>query len=414
MFNNKNTSQISGRRMAVMAMLGFSSGLPLALSAGTLQAWMASIDISIATIGLFTLAQLPYVLKFLWAPLMDRYAPSLFDRRRGWIFLSQIMLIVVIALLAGSDPRRQLEIMGLLALLIAFISASQDIAFDAYRAELLPPKERGLGAGISVSAYRIALIVSGAGALIMADHIGWHAALLIISLLFVVGMLGVILGPDVNSKTQAPASLDEAVVQPFIEFLRRDGAVWILVFIVLYKLGDAFAGSLTTAFLIADLQFSLADVGWINKFIGLAMTIVGALAGGALMIRLGLFRALLWFGVLQAFTNFGFTLLAWYGKSYAGAIMVVGLENLAGGMGTAAFVALLMALCNRSYTATQFALLSALASLGRVFAGPPSGFLVETIGWPLFYLTTFAVAVPGLLMLLLLKRRILALEINEE
>lgn len=414
MFNNKNTSQISGHRMAVMAMLGFSSGLPLALSAGTLQAWMASIDISIATIGLFTLAQLPYVLKFLWAPLIDRYTPPLFDRRRGWIFLSQILLIVVVALLAGSDPRRQLEIMGLLALLIAFISASQDIAFDAYRAELLPARERGLGAGISVSAYRIALIVSGAGALIMADHIGWHAALLIISLLFVVGMLGVILGPDVNSKTQAPASLDEAVVQPFIEFLRRDGAGWILVFIVLYKLGDAFAGSLTTAFLIADLQFSLADVGWINKFIGLAMTIVGALAGGALMIRLGLFRALLWFGILQALTNFGFTLLAWYGKSYAGAIMVVGLENLAGGMGTAAFVALLMALCNRSYTATQFALLSALASLGRVFAGPPSGFLVETIGWPLFYLTTFAVAVPGLLMLLLLKRRILALESNKE
>jgi PAT family beta-lactamase induction signal transducer AmpG len=398
------------RRMSVMFLLAFSSGLPLSLSTSTLQAWMASVDIDIKTIGLFTLVQIPYVLKFLWAPLMDRYSLPGFDRRRSWIFFSQCLLITVIILLAFSDPRESIQIMGILALAIAFLSASQDVAFDAYRADMLTEKERGLGAGISVMAYRIALIVSGAGVLIMSDHIGWQSAFLIISLLFVLGMIGVYLGPDIGGDVKPPATLDEAVIQPFVEFLQRDSAWLFLLFIVLYKLGDAFAGTLTTVFLISGMDFSVSDVGVINKFIGLVMTILGALFGGVLMFRIGLFYALLWFGLLQALTNLGFMVLAWYGKSYAGAVMVIGMENFAGGMGTAAFVALLMALCNHRYTATQFALLSALAVIGRVFVGPPSGYLVTWVGWTQFYFITFLVALPGLVLLQKLKPEFMQLD----
>lgn len=409
-FPQGHSSLVFNRRMSVMFLLAFSSGLPLSLSTSTLQAWMASIDIDIKTIGLFTLVQIPYVLKFLWAPLMDRYSLPGFDRRRSWIFFSQCLLITVIILMAFSDPRESIHIMGILALVIAFLSASQDVAFDAYRADMLTEKERGMGAGISVTAYRIALIVSGAGVLIMADHIGWQAAFLIISLLFVFGMIGVYLGPDIGKEVKPPATLGEAVIQPFMEFLRRDSAWLFLLLIVLYKLGDAFAGTLTTVFLISSMDFSVSDVGVINKFIGLVMTIMGALLGGVLMFRIGLFYALLWFGLLQALTNLGFMVLAWYGKSYAGAVMVIGMENFAGGMGTAAFVALLMALCNHRYTATQFALLSALAAIGRVFVGPPAGHLIAWVGWTQFYFITFLVALPGLVLLQKLKPEFMQLD----
>ncbi|MBM2830255.1 MAG: muropeptide transporter AmpG [Gammaproteobacteria bacterium] len=375
---------------------------------------MADADINIKTIGLFTLAQIPYVLKFLWAPLMDRYAPPGFDHRRSWILVSQLFLIIVIVLMALSDPHHDLEIMGLLALLIAFLSASQDIAFDAYRTDLLNGKERGMGAGISVSAYRIAMLVSGAGVLIMADHIGWQAAFLVISALFIIGITGVFYGPNIRYESKPPATLSEAVVNPFQEFLQRDSAWLLLIFIVLYKLGDAFAGSLTTVFLISDLGFSLTDVGLINKVIGLIMTVVGALLGGGLMIRIGLFNALLWFGLLQALTNLGFMFLAISGKSYAGAVIVIAMENLAGGMGTAAFVALLMALCNHRYTATQFALLSALAAVGRVFVGPPSGQLVALLGWADFFFITFLTALPGICMLFWIKPGLDRLNHNHE
>lgn len=404
-FPQGENSLIFNRRMSVMFLLAFSSGLPLALSTSTLQAWMASVNIDIKTIGLFTLVQIPYVLKFFWAPLMDRYSLPGFDRRRSWIFFSQCLLIVVVILMAFSDPGNSIHMMGILALSIAFLSASQDIAFDAYRADLLTEKERGMGAGISVTAYRIALIVSGAGVLIMADYIGWQAAFLVISMLFLFGMAGVFLGPNVGRDIRPPATLDEAVIQPFVEFLKRDSAWLFLLLIVLYKLGDAFAGALTTVFLISGLGFSVSDVGVINKFIGLVMTIMGALLGGILMFRIGLFYALLWFGLLQAITNLGFMVLAWYGKSYAGAVIVIGMENFAGGMGTAAFVALLMALCNHRYTATQFALLSALAAIGRVFVGPPSGHLVVWSGWTEFYFITFFAALPGLILLYKLKTK---------
>ena len=388
--------------MMTVLFLGFSSGLPLALSTGTLQAWLADVDVDIRTIGWFSLAGLPYTLKFIWSPLMDRFVPNTLGRRRGWMFLTQCALLLLITSMAFMTPESDLKIMGMIAFFIAFCSASQDIAFDAYRTDILPPPERGLGAAVSVAGYRIAMLLSGAGALIIADFMDWKTAYLVMAGFMFVGISTSFLCHR-PADTNAPKSLQDAIVKPFVEFVTRPAAISLLLLIILYKLGDAFAGTLTTAFLIKALDFSTSEVGVVNKGFGLIATLVGAFLGGGIMIKLGLFRSLLWFGILQAVTNLGFMVLAIIGKSYMGMMTVIGMENLSGGMGTAAFVALLMALCNHKYTATQFALLSALAAIGRVFVGPPSGEIVALYGWIMFFLLTFIVALPGLLLLILLK-----------
>lgn len=389
-----------------MLILGFASGLPLALTGGTLQAWLATTSIDIKTIAIFSLVGLPYTLKFIWAPIMDRFVPPFFGRRRGWILITQGLLIGLITALAYSPPEQAIMVVGVLALMIAFCSASQDIAIDAYRADVLQPEERGFGAALSVAGYRIAMLISGGLALIVADQLGWEFTYTLMGILLLVGVATTIVGPEPAWQPEAPASLKQAVIHPFREFLTRPHAVWILIFIILYKLGDAFAGTLTTAFLIRGLDFSLTDVGIINKWLGLAALLVGAIAGGAMMVRFGLYKCLLWFGLLQALTNLGFMLLALVGKSYVGMIIVIAMENLAGGMGTAVFVALLIALCDHRFTATQYALLSALSAIGRVFVGPPSGVLVDIFGWAEFFFITFIAAVPGLLLLVWLRETI--------
>lgn len=387
------------RRIAAILLLGFSSGLPLALSGGTLQAWMASSGIDIHTIGLFTLVGLPYTLKFLWSPLMDRFVPRMLGRRRGWLAMTQLSLAGCLLLMGGLSPRHAVLALGFLALALAFLSASQDIAFDAYRTDVLEPKQRGAGAAVSVLGYRLAMLVSGALALVLADHIGWQSVYWLMAGLMLFGIVFTLLAPEPADPAASPKTLEEAVLQPFREFFSRRGAPALLLLVVLYKLGDAFAGSLTTTFLLRGPGFTLTEVGAINKGLGLAATLAGALFGGALMARLRLYRALMLFGVLQALSNLTFMWLALAGKNYALMVASVGIENLAGGMGTAAFVALLMSLCDRRYTATQFALLSAAASIGRVFVGPPSGMMVEAIGWAPFFLVTFLIALPGLLLL---------------
>ncbi len=396
------------RRLFVTLLLGFSSGLPLALSGGTLQAWFASVDVDIRAIGLVSLVGLPYALKFVWSPLMDRFVPPVGGRRRGWLFISQVLLLVLIVVLGSLTPAQQLQPMLWLALVLAFVSASQDIAVDAYRTDLLLPRERGFGAALSVAGYRLALLSTGAGALIMADQIGWQQTYWLLAALMLVGLLGTWLGPEPSLEQRPPRTLGEAVVEPFRDFLNRRSAVVLLIFIILYKFGDAFAGTLTTAFLIQGLGFSTTDVGIVGKGFGLAATLGGALFGGILMYRLRLFRALLLFGVLQAVTNLSFVGLAELGSNhelvYWAMVVAVGLENLAGGMGTAAFVALLMALCNHHYTATQYALLSALSAVPRIIVGPPAGELVYQIGWAPFFLLTFLLALPGLWLLLRLRR----------
>ena len=299
--------------MLTILFLGFSSGLPLALSGGTLQAWLADVDVDIRSIGWFSLAGLPYTLKFIWSPLMDRFVPNALGRRRGWMFVTQSTLLLLITAMAFMTPESDLKIMGMIAFFIAFCSASQDIAFDAYRTDVLPHQERGLGAAVSVGGYRVAMLVSGAGALILADFFDWKTAYLIMGGLMFVGMTTSFLCHQ-PVDNPAPKSLQAAVIEPFLEFINRPAAIMLLVLIVLYKLGDAFAGTLTTAFLIKALDFSTSEVGVVNKGFGLIATLIGVFLGGGIMIKLGLFRSLLWFGILQALTNLGFMLLAMIGR----------------------------------------------------------------------------------------------------
>lgn len=397
------------RRLAVILLLGFSSGLPLALTGGTLQAWMTVEGVDLSTIGIFTLVGLPYTWKFLWAPFMDRYVPPVLGRRRGWLLLTQLALAALIAATAFASPRGDLAWLALLAVLVAFTSASQDIVFDAYRTDVARPEQRGLAAAFTVVGYRVAMLTSGAAALVLVagsgfiPALGWRDTYLVMAGLMGVGALATLWGPEPEVRVQPPRTLDEAVWAPLREFFSRPGAWVLLVLIILYKLGDAFAGSLTTAFLLRGVAFSLDEVGYVNKGMGLAATIFGALFGGALMVRLGLYRALMAFGILQAVSNLAFMALAAAGKSWPLMVFAVGFENLAGGMGTAAFVALLMALCDHRFTATQYALLSALAAFGRVYVGPAAGYATDPkylgLSWAVFFFLTFLLALPGLALL---------------
>ena len=475
-------------RLAAVLLLGFASGLPLALTGQALQAWLAIDGVNFATIGFFGLVGVPYTFKFLWAPLMDRFEPPWLGRRRGWLVLTQAGLALTLFAMSSLSPSRQPLLFAQWAVLLAFISASQDVVVDAYRADVLTDKaEHGLGASLHVFGYRLAMIVSGGIALIWADQ--WQSwprvyslmgtilagsALLSLFLLpsvrresrplnsdaggelrgFLAMLAGVIVGyflarsvldllgldPDSQNRwvqllfvmaeiaTALPLAWWFARIARFetlnaslSAYFAQPGAALFLLLIVLYKLGDAFAGSLTTAFLLKGLEFSQAEVGIANKIIGIWLTILGALVGGALMLRLRLYRALLLFGVLQLLSNLGFYLIALLGKGAWGSVAVppfdwivvslreaasldflllavVAAENITGGMGTVALVALLMALCNSRFTATHYALLSALAAVGRIYVSPVAGVLTESIGWQAFYLFSVVVALPGVAM----------------
>jgi len=398
-------SALLNRRLAVMFPLGFLSGLPLALTAGTLQAWLTVEGVDLKTIGIFTLVGLPYTLKFLWAPVIDRLVPPWLGRRRGWMVLTQLCVALGVVLMALTSPRHHPELLAGFALLVAFLAASLDIVFDAYRTETLEAQERGFGAAVWVNGYRVALLVAGAGALVIADLVGWQATYLLLAGLMVLGTAFIFLSPEPGRVAAAPTTMGEAIGAPLAEFFSRPHAVGLLAVIVLYKLGDAFASSLQTAFLIGGVGFTAAEVGYV-KGIGILATLLGALFGGLLMARTGLVQSLLFFGLLQALSNLGFVVLAWAGKSAALLAAVVMIENITGGMGTAAFVALVMSLCDPRYTATQFALLSSLEALGRVFAGRPSADVVAAVGWGQFFVLTFVVALPGLWAVWRMRERI--------
>ena len=395
------TQLYTRRRVAPLLVLGFASGLPLALTGGTLQAWATVEQVSLQEIGFLTLVGTAYTLKFLWAPMIDRYAPPLLGRRRGWMLLTQILLALGMMVMGTMSPGKSLLPIAMLAVMLAFLSATQDIAFDAYRTDVLHKEERGAGAALSVLGYRLAMLVSGGLALILADQwLGWGQTYMLMGGLMLLASLATWWAPEPDVPVQAPDTLVRAITQPFKEFFSRQGAITVLLLIVLYKLGDAFAGALSTTFLIRGAGFSPTEVGTVNKVLGLAATIVGALAGGTLIARLGLFRSLMLFGVLQGISNLGFWLIAVGPHSVWLMALGVGLENLCGGMGTAAFVALLMGLCNQQFSATQFALLSALSAVGRTYlAGPLTPPLVEWLGCPVFFILTVAIAVPGLLLL---------------
>jgi PAT family beta-lactamase induction signal transducer AmpG len=497
-------------RLVVVTVLGFASGLPLALTGQALQAWLSTEGVDVATLGFLSLVGLPYTFKFLWAPLMDRFelVPR-FGRRRGWIVATQLALAGALVALSLSQPAHALQVVALLAVAVAFLSASQDVVVNAYSTELLPLAERGLGSSLQVLGYRLAMIISGGVTLIWTDAVqgsgmswpqvyrlmaallvgvalwsalalprlaplpvapdqpppprpgndlaGFAAVLAAVAVGYVVTqqafvpLAGVLLKPLLAGSTLAAAlqarwvdllalllglgftlplaawaarrARFETLLGGLRNYFTQPGAVLCLVFIVAYKLGDAFAGALLTPFLLKGMAFASAEVGVVNKVMGLWLSIAGALLGGALMLRLGLWRSLMLFGVLQMASNLGFWWLAVAGKGAlpglvipafdwhvvqlaqptpvdGGLLLVIAIENLSGGMGTAAFLAFLMSLTTQRFTATQFAMLSAFASVGRVWVGPLAGVLAESIGWPAFFLVSTVIALPALGLLL--------------
>ena len=388
-------AQILGnKRIGLMLPLGFASGLPLALTSGTLQAWLTVAGVDLKTIGIFTLVGLPYSVKFLWAPVMDRVTLPWLGRRRGWMLVTDIAVAGGLALMGLVGTASGPQWLGVIAIAVAFMSASLDIVFDAYRTDVLLPAERGFGAAVWVNGYRLALLMASAGALVLADQIGWRGTYLALAGLMAAGIVTILLSPNPPTAGIPPKTLTEAIGLPLRELFSRPGIYGLLSLIVLYKLGDAVAGSLQTAFFIGGLGFTAGEVGYV-KGLGIAATLIGALAGGMVMAKTGLARSLLFFGILQALSNLSFMLLAWIGKSYEALAASVVIENVTGGMGTAAFVALVMSLCDHRYTATQFALLSSLEALGRIFSGRPSAEAVSLLGWGWFFFLSFFLALPG-------------------
>jgi PAT family beta-lactamase induction signal transducer AmpG len=511
-----NVRNSASWRLLAVTLLGFASGLPLALTGTALQAWLTIDGIDIATIGFFSLVGLPYTFKFLWAPLMDRFEPPLLGRRRGWLVLSQLSIAGALVLLSTISPQQNTQLFSLVAVLIAFLSASQDVVIDAYRTDVLAPVERGIGSSLNVFGYRLAMIISGGVAFVWADPQSgngwsWSQIYLIMAALMVgAAAASLFLIPSIP-KAEAPKTaarndifgflsvaaavfvgyqftvhaaspISHSLLSPLFpasetgathpdlkkwadlvsllmgmamtiplawfasqkarfetlnvslaNYFSMKGAMAFLAFIILYKLGDAFTGVLMTSFLLKGVGFAQAEVGVVNKVIGIWLTIIGALLGGALMVKFRLYKSLLIFGVLQMISNLGFWLVAYLGKDAWGGfslpafdiwivslkeaahvdwllLFTVATENLTGGMGTAAFVAFLMSLCNQKFTATQYALLSAFSAVGRVWVGPLAGILATSIGWTTFFIFSTVMAVPGLVMLIKLRNEIRVLE----
>jgi PAT family beta-lactamase induction signal transducer AmpG len=409
-------------RLIAILLMGFSSGLPLALTFGTLSYWLAEIGVSLTAIGLFGLVRTSYSLKFLWSPLIDRLPIPLLTarlgRRRSWALTIQLLLALAIVALGMTDPRIDPAATALAAIVVAFLSASQDIVIDAYRIELLLPEEQGAGAAATQWGYRFGLLASGAGALYAASFGGWHFAYAVMAALMAVGMVTVWLTPEpeaaaapeplpgASAAQRVAAWLKSAVVAPFLDLFERAGAVQLIAiaaFIVLFKFGDALAASMANPLYVA-LGFTKVEVATISKVYGVIATLAGVAAGGVLVARIGVFRALLICGGLQALSNLMYAVQVWAGHAVGMLTVTIGAENLTGGMASAAFVAYLSNLCSRDFTATQYALLSSLATVGLNVLAASGGALAETLGWvPFFILSTFFCA-PSLLLVLWLMR----------
>lgn len=385
-------------RMLVAFFMGFSSGIPLLLTGSVLQAWMTKDGVDLSTIGLFALVGLPYTLKFVWAPLLDRYTLPFLGRRRGWLLLIQCSLVVSIAWLGLSNPVENIWLLAVIAFLVTFFSASQDIVIDAYRREDLSDEELGLGSSLYVNGYRLGMLLTGSGGLILADFVPFRTVYLLLAMTMLVGIVTTLLAREPTEPEGAPRSLSEAVVQPFIEFFSRSGAWLFLGFILFYKIGDAMALTMTTPFYLS-LGFSTSEIGTIAKLFGFWATIIGGLLGGLWIVRVGINRALWLFGILQGLSAAAFAVLVWTGHDLIWLAAVIAFENLSGGMGTSAYVAFMASLTNKRFTATQYALLSSLMGIPRVLAAAPTGYMVEQMGWAAFFITCGLMAIPGLLLL---------------
>lgn len=384
--------------MLLTLLMGFASGLPLLLVGSTLKAWMADLKMDLTTIGFFSVVGLPYTLKFLWSPFMDRYTIPKLGRRRGWALIAQIGLIASLATLAFFNPQDSTSTVAVLAFLVAFFSATQDIVLDAYRREILADEELGLGSSLFVNGYRIALLFAGGFALYLADHIPWKLVYLIMAASISVGVITILFAPEPKVDKPAPHSMRDAIVEPLVDFFKRPGAWLILAFILLYKIGDSMASEMTMPMYLFT-GYTKTEVGLIVKGIGFWALIGGSLVGGVLILKLGIQRSLWIFGILQAVSTMGFAILANSGVNIPLLGLVIGFENLSGGMGTAAYVGYMASLTNKRFTATQYALLSSLMGVPRVFLGGPAGWMAKHMGWFGFFTTCTLIAIPGMLLL---------------
>ena len=385
--------------MLVAFVMGFAGGLPLLLTMGILQAWMMEAGIGLTWIGMITLVQIPYTWKFLWAPFLDRFTPPFLGRRRGWLFTAQIALMASIAGLGFSDPVKNPWMMIMAAILVAFFSATQDIVIDAYRREDLPDEELGLGSSMYIYGYRLGMLLASGGGMILADHLSFPRVYLIMSLCLLPGVVTTLLTPEPSVNVDLPRSMKEAMVNPLIDYFKRSGALWILAFILLYKIGDTMASAITTPFYL-EIGFSKTEIGAVVKLFGTAATMTGALFGGLLLLKMGINRGLWIFGVLQALSTACFAILARIGYNISMLAGVIGFENLSSGMGTAAFVAFMASITNKKFTATQYALLTSLIGLPRALASSVTGLIAKNIGWEGFFIGCTLIAIPGMLLLL--------------
>ncbi len=397
---SKSASLYFNRRMGIVLALGAASGLPLVLTADTLQAWMVDAKVDLATIGLFSLIGLPYALKFFWSPLLDRFIPPLLDRRRGWLVLSQLAIALVLLTMGLVGMGGGLGTVARLGLLLAFFSATQDIVADAWRTDILPPRQRGAGAAVWVAGYRLGMITAGAGALYLSGRAGWSWPTIykLMAALMLLATIATWRAERPGDHIAAPRTLRQAIVLPLQELLTRKGGGWVLAFVLLYKLPEVLATSMSLPFLM-DLGMPKEQIASIRQMMGILATIGGALAGGVITARLGLYRALWVFGIMHGMSNLSFAVLQWTGLNLPVAIVAIIIENGVIGLTTAGFGAFLMARCDPRYSATQFALFSSLMALGRVGFAAPAGFFAQRLGWELFFLLSITTAIPGLFCL---------------
>ena len=391
---------IFNKKSLICIFTGFTSGLPLFILISLLPAWLRSSGLDLKAIGLFALIQFPFTWKFLWAPLFDRFSFAM-GRRRGWLIIFQLLLLLTIALAGFINPVSQLTSVAIISIVIAFFSASQDVVIDAYRRELLLDHELGLGNAVHVNAYKIASLIPGSLSLVLADFFAWNFVFIVTALFMLPGIIMTLLVSEPKLKIASPKTLKEAVIEPLKEFKNRKGlnsALMILLFIFLYKIGDSMATALATPFYL-DLGFSMTEIGLIAKNAGLWPGIIGGLLGGIWMIKLGINKALWVFGFMQMFATLSFAWLASVGDNNIVLAIIVGLEFFAAGLGTTAFVAYIAKTTNPSYTATQFALFTSLASVPRTLTNASTGYLVEFFGWQTFFIFCFIIAIPGMLLL---------------
>ena len=412
----KNFSIYSNKKLLVIMLLGFSSGLPLLLTLSTLSVWLFEVGITKTTIGFFALVGLPYSLKFLWAPFIDNikipFFTNFLGRRRSWILFTQFLLILSLIFLGYSNPSIDPKLTAIAALLVAFFSASQDIVIDAFRVESLEKKLYGAGAAMIVFGYRIGMLSAGAGALYFASFYDWSVVYILMSLQILIGSFAIIISKepeqgsliDIEKKKNILAWFNDSVINPFRDFIKRGNWIIILLFVVLYKFGDALVSVVANPFYI-EIGFSKIEIANVSKIFGLIATLAGAFIGGVIVKQSGIFKSLLVCGILQMLSNLFYAIQAYIGYNIGFLIVTIGFMDLASGMGTAAFIAYLSNLCNIRYTATQYALLSALASIGRTFLSSPGGYLVDTINWIPFFIFTSIAAIPGIYLLIILKKK---------